>query len=58
MNTATALSATSSRKHSSSYHQYELVIKAKIDPYAAENGNKATNTKFSGDPGFDLHESS
>ena len=48
MNTAIALSATSSRKCSCSYHRYALEMKAKISPYAAENGDKATNTKFSG----------
>ena len=55
---ATALSATSSRKRSNSYHRCELEMKGKnIGRYAAENGNKATITKFSGALGFDLHAS-
>ena len=45
------------RKRSSSYHRYELEMKAKIGQYAVENGNKVTVTKFSGDLGFDLHAS-
>ena len=34
---------------SSSYHHYELEMKAKISSYAAEKSNKAAITNFSAD---------
>ena len=51
---ATALSATSSRKHSSGCHRKVLEMIAKICRYAAENVNKTIITKFTGDLGFEL----
>ena len=45
---ATALPATSSRKRSSSYHRYELEMKAKIGGYAAEMGTRLPLLSFLG----------